>query len=393
MIFLEILLACVLLGWLALGALTFWNMRGATVLEPGQAAELFPQAPGISILVPARNEERTLAEALESFLRLDYPNYDVILVDDDSTDHTGEIAERCAQLPESAGRLKVIHNRDLPSGWRGKVHTLHLAAQAATGEWLLATDADVIFHPQILRMAMSCALHKDAQLVSLLPEIEFGSFAERVVLPAFSFLLALLFPLRLVNNPESSRSFAAGGFILMRRDDFEALGGYASLRDVVIEDLGTSERFKRTGRRIQVALTRRLFRTRMYHGWREIWEGLGRSAFEGTGFSISKVIVGLGVGNVLAALPWAAAASLTFRDLAVGIPLSDDAALLLALGACAVSALVYLPYLLFLRVSPLYVFTLPLACLFYSGVAINSTWISVMGRGVPWKGRHYRPPA
>lgn len=393
MMVLEITLAGVLLAWIGLGLVTVWSVTGTRILRPGQPAELPSPPPKVSILVAARNEEEALPAALESLLALDYPDYEVILVDDDSSDRSGAIADEWARRPAPAGRLKVIHNHELPPGWRGKVHALSLAANGATGEWLLSTDADVVFHPTLLRLAVSCALSEQARLVSLLPEFEFGSRAEKIVLPAFSFLLATLFPLRLINSPKSSRALAAGAFILMRREDYEALGGYARLRDVVAEDLRMAESFKRSGRRIYAALTRGLFRTRMYKGWHEMWEGLARSAFEGTGFSLGRVISGVILGNFLAVFPGAAAAILLVRDLAEGTPLLADSALPWALAACLASAAVYLPILISFRVSPLYVLTLPVACLFYSGAAIASTWMSLRGRGVSWKGRHYRPPA
>jgi chlorobactene glucosyltransferase len=393
MIILEFLLGCALIGWLGLAVLSFWSMIGATLLRPGQAGEPLARAPKVSIIVPARNEESVVGAALESFLKLDYPDYEVILVDDASTDRTGEIADEWTRRPEAVGRLRVIHNHELPPGWRGKVHALHLAEQAASGEWLLATDADVVFHPAVLRLAMARAMKEDAALVSLFPELEFGEMSERIVLPGFVFLLATIFPLRLINNPKSSRALAAGAFILMRRTDFQALGGYEALRGTVVEDLRTAEMFKQGGRRIHATLTRGLYRTRMYQGWREIWEGLGRSAFEGTGFSLARSLAAVFVGNTLAVLPWAAAGALAIRDAGFGLVLRDDVPLLLALLTCVLAALVYLPFLIFLRISPFFVFTMPAACLFYSGVAIHSAWMSVMGHGVPWKGRRYRPPA
>ncbi|MBZ5545390.1 MAG: glycosyltransferase [Acidobacteriia bacterium] len=175
MVALEILLVGVLLAWVGLGLLTVWGLTGTRILKPGQPAELPSPAPRISILVAARDEEEALPAALESLLALDYSEYDVILVDDDSTDRTGAIADEWAKRPASAGRLKVIHNHELPPGWRGKVHALSLAANAATGEWLLSTDADVVFHPALLGLAVSCALKEQARLVSLLPEFELSS--------------------------------------------------------------------------------------------------------------------------------------------------------------------------------------------------------------------------
>lgn len=396
MYFLEWALAVALVVWCALGIFHLWNARGLTVLSPGDPGGKHPPSTGtgtstprISIILAARNEEASLAATLASLLALDYPDFEVILVDDDSTDRTGAIADDWASRPGTAGRLRVVHNHELPAGWRGKVHALDLAERLASGDWLLSTDADVVFHPAALRVALAAAIREDAQLVSMAPEFEFGSFAEKVVMPAFSFLLSTLFPVRLVNSPRSKRAIAAGAFILMRRQDFEQLGGYASLRHTLVEDLRTAQLFKQNGRRIYVAVSRGLFRTRMYESAAELWEGLRRSAFEGTGQSALKVLGGLAGGNLLGTLPWGAAVCLLARDLADGRAIESDQALLLALAACLAAALVYLPFLIFLRVPPWYVFSLPLATLLYSFIAVDSAARSLAGRGVSWKDRRY----
>lgn len=383
----------VVIFWCGLGAFSLWSLRGLTVLRAEQQPPSVAPAPKVSIIVAARNEEETLPAALQSLLKLDYPDFEVVLVDDDSRDRTGLIADEWARNPEAAGRLKVIHNRELPPGWSGKVHALNLAAQAATGEWILATDADLVFHPALLKLGINHALEKQVSLLSLAPEFELGSFAERAVLPAFAWLIVTLYPPRLVNDPRFPRAIAAGAFILMPRDEFQALGGYAQIRSVVIEDLRLAEMFKKNGKRIHVALTRGLFRTRMYQGWREMWEGLGRSTFEGAGFSVAKVLAGVIGGMVTAVLPSVAVLVRLLDDWALGLSPAHDAVLVEAVAACAVSFLMYLPMVRYSHLSALYVFTLPLAALFYSLVAMNSMLVSLVGRGVPWKGRRYRSRA
>ncbi len=369
MVILEVLLALAFLLWLLLAIFMVWATQGGIILRPGQTSDLGERAPKVSIVVPARNEAETLPAALESLLKLDYPDYEVIVVDDASTDETGRIAEEWGAHPAARGRVRVIHIRELPAGWTGKVHALSLAASAATGEWILATDADVVFHPEIVRRAVSLALQKSVQLVSLTPEFELGGFWEKV-----------------------PRAIAAGAFILMRREDFEALGGYEPIKNVVIEDVRMAEQFKMNGRRIYLAATRGLFHTRMYKGFHELWEGLSRSAFEGTGFSVVKVLGGTGLGALMGVLPAVALLVFFFRDLATEQSLNGATALALAVLAWAESTLVYLPVILFLRVPVQYVFTLPLATLFYMGVGWNSMFRSLFGSGVSWKGRRYRPP-
>ena len=146
----------------------------------------------------ARNEEEALPAALESLLALDYPDFEVVLVDDDSQDRTGAIADEWASKPAARGRLKVLHNKTLPPQWHGKVHALHLASSAASGEWILATDADMVLHLSVLRVAVSFALERRVQFLSIIPELEFGSFLGKS--RASRILLTYHFPL--------SRSFS-----------------------------------------------------------------------------------------------------------------------------------------------------------------------------------------
>ena len=386
------LLALVAVLWCGMGALTFWSLRGTTILRANQNVSPLESFPKVSIILAARNEEETLPAALQSLLALEYPEIEIVLVDDDSRDRTGAIADEWTRNPAARGRLKILHNQLLPPNWHGKVHALHLAASAATGEWIVATDADMVFHPAILRVAMSCALERGVQFLSIVPELEFGSFWEKVVLPAFAFLITSLFPLHFVNDPKSSRALAAGAFILMKREDLNALGGYARLKNVLIEDLRLAELFKRHGRRIYLAASRGLLHTRMYSSGGEMFEGLSRSAFEGSGFSLPKILGAMFLANLLAVFPWAALIARILRDMRFGGVAWHDPVLLVAFAACTLASLVYLPFTRHFRVPVLYVFGLPLATLFYSCVAVNSTFAGILGEGVPWKGRRYRAP-
>lgn len=391
---LEVLLGASLFLWGLLGAWSVWNLRGARLLSA--ESELEPAGvpaswPRVSVLVPARNEEEALPALFNSLLRLDYPDYEVIVVDDHSTDRSGDVAEEWSRRPETQGRLRIIHNRELPPGWTGKVHALDLAANAATGEWILSTDADVVFHPRALRLAVSAALGLSVRFVSLTPDFVYGSFWEKVVLPAFAMLLFALFPLRRVNHPRSSKAIAAGAFILMRSEDFRALGGYQSIARGVIEDLRMAELFKSHGRRICLIPSRGLIRTRMYNGAGEMFEGLSRSAFEGTGYSVVKILAGVSMGLLMAVLPWVVAVWRGIGDALRARPFEQDRTLVMALAVCAASTLIYLPATIFFGVSPLYVLTLPLAAVFYSAASLDSTWKSLVGKGISWKGRYYRP--
>jgi chlorobactene glucosyltransferase len=390
---LELVLWFVFVVWIAAGLFAFWNITGVVILRPQSSPSQQSPLPRISILLAARNEQETLPVTLDSLLKLDYPDFEIILVDDDSDDRTGAIADEWARRHGAGGKLRVIHNHHLPPGWRGKVHAMSLAAEAATGEWVLSTDADIIFHPSLLRQAVELARRKNVHFLSLTPEVRMQSWAEKVVLPAFGFLLFMLFPLRLVNDPGSSRAMAAGAFLLMRHDELIALGGYARLCGTLIEDLRMAELFKRNGRRTYLGVTRGVFHTRMYENWHEVFEGLARSAWEGSGCSLWRVLAGVAVGNGLAVLPWISLATLWLSHLIAGTPLGHDPAFIAAAAACTASAFIYCPVVVFAGLSPLYTLTLPLASLFYSTVSVVSAFRSLTGPGLRWKGRSYQPPA
>jgi chlorobactene glucosyltransferase len=390
---LEFILWSVFFVWFAAGLFAFWNITGVAILRPKSFSVPSSPLPRVAILLAARNEQERLPATLDSLLKLDYPDFEIILVDDDSDDRTGAIADEWARRQSAGGKLRVIHNHHLPPGWRGKVHAMSLAAGAATGEWILSTDADVVFHPSLLRQAVELGLRKDVQFLSLTPEVRMQPWAEKVVLPAFAFLLFMLFPLRLVNDPRRQRAMAAGSFMLMRRKDLVALGGYARLRDTLIEDLRMAELFKRNGRRTYLGVTRGVFYTRMYENWREVFEGLARSAWEGTGCSLWKVLAGVAVGNGLAVLPWVSLVTLWLSHVFSGTPLGHDPVFIAAAAACAASAAIYCPVVVFAGLSPLYTFTLPIASLFYSTVSLVSAFRSLTGPGLRWKGRSYQPPA
>ncbi len=382
----------VVVFWCVLGVRILRSLRSTIILRANQPPSPLESFPSVSIIVAARNEEEELPAALESLLALDYPDFEVVLVDDDSRDRTGAIADKWASKPAAGGRLKVLHNRQLPPHWHGKVHALHLAASAAAGDWIMSTDADMILHPSILRVALSCALKRGVQFLSIVPELDFGSFGEKVVLPGFSFLITSLFPVHLVNDPTSSRALAAGAFILMKREDLFALGGYARLKNVLIEDLRMAELFKRHGRRIYLAASRGLLHTRMYTSRAEIFEGLSRTAFEGSGFSIPKMLGAMFLANLLAVFPWLAVIIRGLADWRLDRAVLHDPFLLITVVACLLASLVYLPFIRHSRLPSLYVLTLPLATLFYSCVSIYSTLTTMVGPGISWKGRRYRAP-
>jgi len=193
--------------------------------------------PRVSIVVPARNEEEHIGPALAGLLKLDYDNYEVIAVDDRSTDRTGEVMDRIAATPEASGRLKVIHVAELPPGWLGKVHAMWSAANQATGDWLLFTDADVLFRPDVLRRALAYAEAESADHLVLFPRMIMRSPGERMMIAFFQTLFVFGHRPWKVADPKTKDHMGVGAFNLIRRRVYDAIGGYQALRFEVLDDM------------------------------------------------------------------------------------------------------------------------------------------------------------
>jgi hopene-associated glycosyltransferase HpnB len=389
MALLLILLWAGLAGWILLFGWLAYNSRHYLHLSEALDYPL-QDSPSVSILVPARNEADMLPATLPAILDQDYANYEVILVDDGSTDDTPRIAEQFASRHPQ--RLRVIRVDQLPPGWVGKTHALHTALEAARGEWILATDADIVFHPKALRAGLWVAAQQRAALVSIYSFLECVTFWEKVMLPGFGLLLSAFFPVGRINDPRSSVALASGGYILMPRRMWQSLGGYEAIRSEMIDDMNTARRVKRSGNRIFVASTRDLLRTRMYYNLGEIWEGLRKNAFAGHGFSIPKLLataVAYLIGNLLplACLVAAAVAPAWSRE-----PLGRSA-LFLALAQYGVAALTHLPLLFYLRIQWSYALLAPLGALLYAAICLDSMARTLLGRGVSWKTRSYSYPS
>ena len=230
-------------------------------------------APLASILVPARNEEANIAECLERLLAQKYPRFEVIAVDDNSTDRTGElIAEAARRDP----RLVALSATPTPPGWTGKNWALEAAAQRARGEWLLFTDADTRHGPYALSSSLAHASSRGLDFLSLVPRALNGSFWEGVLQPPALGCLGQWFPLDRINDPRDPVAFANGQFLLLRREAYQALGGHAGVRGEYLEDVAFARAAKRSGRKMECALGKRLLGVRMYDSLRRYFRGWHR---------------------------------------------------------------------------------------------------------------------
>lgn len=209
-------------------------------LRPGHGAR-------VSIIVPARNEVVDIEDCLTSLLSLDYDDYEIIAVDDRSTDGTAEIMDRVVASPGARQRLRVIHIAELPPRWLGKAHAMWNAAQQATGDWLLFTDADVTFRPDSLRRVMAYAESEHADHVVLFPQIVMKQPGERMMVAFFQTLFVFGHRPWKTADPKAPDHMGVGAFNLIRRSAYEAVGTYERLRLEVLDDMKLGKVVKNAG--------------------------------------------------------------------------------------------------------------------------------------------------
>ncbi len=340
-------------------------------------------APRVSVIVPARDEERNIEACVTSLLAQDYDNFEVIVVDDGSTDATPTILARLARTPEGQRRLRVARVEELPEGWAGKPHALHTGTRIASGEWLLFTDADTRHMPTALRSAVTRALSEGADLFTIGTTQELPDFWSRVLMPIAYMGISAQYPPALVNNPHSPIAIANGQFLLIRRAMYECVGGYNTdeLRATVVDDLALARMVKRSGGKLRFVDGRGLVSVRMYHSLQEQVNGWGKNATIGSrggAWMFPIFIVGLPIVTV-----W------PFAALALGLLRRKPA--LAASGAASVAAaLTYRAYLDRMLGVPLrYGWTHPLGGAVFTFILARSFWRKLRGVTVPWRGRSY----
>lgn len=332
------------------------------------------ECPRISVLFAARDESEKLPQALPTLLAQDYPNYEVIAVDDRSTDATGTMLDDFAARDP---RLNVLHLREIPPGWLGKPHALQRAYERASGEWLVFTDADVRFAPDVLRRAMSLARRDGFDHLSLLVSLDLRGFWEKAMVTFWMMGFTFSFEPWRVSNPRSSRYVGVGAFQLVRRHTYERAGTHRRLALEVVDDMKLGKIVKAAGFRSGVGRSEERIRVRWHDGAGNIIRGLEKNAFAANEFSLRRVFAGLIAMVLFDLLPFIA---VVFAHGPVRWTAAACVAMaVLSQGAMAVGA----------RVSPLYGFTHPIGALLMAWTVARSAYVTLRRGGVLWRGTFY----
>jgi len=346
------------------------------------------EAPLISVCVPARNEERNIRRCCDTLLEQTYPNMELLVIDDRSTDGTGRIL---TDLSAGKSTLRILKGKELPAGWAGKPHALDQGVKVARGEWLCFVDADTVIAPQGLASAYASAMSQQADLFTMMTQQELGSFWEKVILPLVFTGLTVGFVPRKVNDPTKPDAIANGQFILIRRSVYEAVGGHEAIRDSVVEDKDLAGLVKHARYRLVMADGRAVSRTHMYTSLPEMWEGWTKNIFLGLKGSPGLLLLGafgafLSLWAALLLPLWFAAGLAWYATSGWG----GD--LLVALEAAVLGGFLVYQRARVCRqmdISAWYALTVPLGAAVFAGMMATSAWKVLSGRGVTWKGRTY----
>ncbi len=363
----------------------FYAARSATFasswLRVPPRREPIADLPFVSIVVPARNEERSIERCVRSLLAQNLPLFEVIVVDDRSTDATRAILARIAAEDR---RLFVVDGAELPAGWVGKPWALAQGVRAARGSWFLFTDADSYHEPFGTASAVAFARERGAQALSIATFQEMETFAERAILPT---LLGMIFlasgSFADLNDPAKPEcALANGQYLLVERDAYTALGGHEALHDKIVEDLEFARRIKADGRfRLLIAAGEDLARVRMYHSFAELWAGFTKNMYLGSKNGVPDLLSGTAFMSIVSWVPPALALNAALRGRKLE---ALEAALCTVLGTASASWAFRQT-----RMPRWYGLLQPIGAAVTAAITVNSAFRILSGRGVAWRGRVY----
>lgn len=361
-------------GWLLTLRGGFWRIE--TPPSPSEPKDW----PAVVAVIPARDEAECIGGTVTTLLSQDYPGtLSVVVVDDHSSDGTAELARAAAAAIGASDRLTVVAAPDLPPGWAGKMwaqnHGIATARALRPGlDLLLLTDADIDHAPSELRRQVARLLAARLDMASLMVRLPTDGVWERAVVPAFVFFFRMLYPFAWVSDASRTTAAAAGGYVLIRPQALDDIGGVAAIRAALIDDCTLAAAVKRAGWRIQLDLARETASSRRYLGPSGLWKMISRSAY--TQLNHSPLLL---AGTVVAMLLVFVAPPL--------LVLSGGPAAVFGLIAWAAMSLAYAPMVRAYGLPSAWSVALPLVALFYLGATIDSAVQYWRGRGGAWKGR------
>ena len=361
--------------WLSIILLPWrpWSTRESLDARAAVDADLS----NVTVLIPARDEAEVITDTLDS-LKNQGKLGAIILVDDQSEDKTAEHAR--LSIPDEQ-LLKIIPGQALEAGWSGKLWALEQGRQHATTEYTLLLDADIALKPGTVSSLIAKAEEDNLDLVSLMALLRMQSFWELLLMPAFIYFFKLLYPFSISNSSSKLVAAAAGGCILIKTAKLEEIGGFAALKNALIDDCTLARKIKQSNGRTWIGLTHSAVSHRSYDTLGTIWNMVARTAYTQLFHSV-----------LLLLLCTVIMATAFFLPLAL-VVVMDLPIMLISSVAIALMMLSYLPVIRYYELNPFWLLTLPVAALFYLCMTWTSAFRHWQGTGAIWKNRAYIDPA
>lgn len=374
--------------WLFL--LLFWGnfwRADQRIADDTNQIETYPEIyPTVWAVVPARDEAEAIALSLTSLLSQNYSGkFSVVLVDDNSSDRTREIAQARADKLGKRENLKIIAGQPLAEGWKGKLWAMQQGieyAQAQAPDYILFTDADIKHDPDNLTQLVTKAETENLDLVSLMVLLRCQSFWEKLLIPAFVFFFQKLYPFPWVNNPNKSMAAAAGGCVLISNQALSSIGGIAAIKDALIDDCSLAQAVKSQGNNIWLGLSQTTISLRGYDSLTVIWKTIARTAYTQLNYSpllLTGTLIGMTLVYLVAPI-YLIVGILTNNWLVVAI-----CTLTWLLMTCA-----YIPTIKLYKLSIIWALWLSAIAFLYTLMTIDSAVKYYQGKGGAWKGRTYQ---
>ncbi len=372
---------CIALALLGMAAMTLYNLRRLTKV-PLRTSTL-ANAPFVSVLVPARNEERSIRACVESLLRQAYEHCEVVVLNDNSTDATGDILhDLLVQFPH---RLRIINGAELPEGWVGKNWACHQLYEAAGGNILLFTDADTVHKPEMLASTIALMNERSLGCLSVIPHEIMDTTAERMILPFVHISFLAYFPIGAIMTEARLPVGAANGqFMMFRRDIYDHIGGHKALKNNIVEDIFFARRLKSFGHSVFVADASHLVDCRMYTSFSEVFAGFSKNLYPAMSARPAVLALYLLMNTSLFAAP------LVFLLAAIASGFYTPAFFFLPLVQLLLAAGIRLMIARRFRMPLVQCLFHPPAALLNMAITINSVLWYYSPSGMQWKGRQYK---
>jgi len=353
------------------------NLSVLRTLKKGKT--ILKEPPSVSVLVPARNESGNIEKCIISLLNQDYPNFEIIVLDDNSLDDT---FLKLQKIKEKYPHLKVYSNEVLLEGWTGKNFACYTLSRYANGDWLLFTDADTVHSRDSISSSMEAIIEEKAELLSLMPDLVMKTVSEKLFMPLVHFALLSFLPLGIMNSFKDPRAvIAMGPFMLINAKFYRKIGGHEKIKDEIIDDFRLTQEVKRNGGKVVFVDGIDMVSLRFYTNFRDLWNGFSKNAFAAFDNSPLILLIFLSMNFFLYILPCFLFLSGVLRFQLTLFP--SVQILLITLHRYILS--------LRFRINLWLILLHPAALLFGFLIALNSMQLTLLNRAVFWKERIYRP--